>query len=237
MTGNNMKNKNLHPIIAIDGYSSTGKSSYAKMLAKEFGWIHIDTGAMYRATTLYGIENFCENNIIDSVDLVSHLSDIHIDFKKNNETNSNDIYLNGKNVESRIRDFDISEQVSLVAKIPEVRKYLVKQQRNIGKNGGIVMDGRDIGTVVFPNADLKFFITASVEERAKRRFIDFKKLNKNISLQEVQENLIQRDNIDKNRSVSPLIQAPDAILIDNTNMNKEETYTKIQTIVKEKLGL
>ena len=207
------------------------------MLAKEFGWIHIDTGAMYRATTLYGIENFCENNIIDSVDLVSHLSDIHIDFKQNTETNSNDIYLNGKNVESRIRDFDISEQVSLVAKIPEVRKYLVKQQRNIGKNGGIVMDGRDIGTVVFPNADLKFFITASVEERAKRRFIDFKKLNKNISLQEVQENLIQRDNIDKNRSVSPLIQAPDAILIDNTNMNKEETYTKIQTIVKEKLGL
>jgi CMP/dCMP kinase len=235
MIGSNMKNIKINPIIAFDGYSSTGKSSYAKMLAQEFGWFHIDTGAMYRAVTLYAIENFYINNTIDELALIAHLNDIYIEFKKNFDSNSNDIYLNGKNVEHRIRAFDISKQVSIVAKIPEVRKYLVKQQRSIGKNGGVVMDGRDIGTVVFPNADLKFFITASIEERAKRRFYDLNKLHKNISLQEVEENLKQRDYIDENRLVAPLIQATDAVLIDNTHFSKEETYCKIVQIVKNKL--
>ncbi|CVK16405.1 cytidylate kinase [Apibacter mensalis] len=234
MTGNNMKNNKINPIIAFDGYSSTGKSSYAKMLAQKFGWFHIDTGAMYRAVTLYAIENFYKNNTIDELALIVHLNDIHIEFKQNSDSSNNEIYLNSKNVENRIRAFDISEQVSLVAKIPEVREYLVKQQRNIGKNGGIVMDGRDIGTVVFPNADLKFFITASIEERAKRRFLDFKKLHKNISLQEVEENLKQRDYIDENRLVAPLIQATDAVLIDNTHLSKEETFCKIVQIVKNR---
>lgn len=237
MTGNNMKNNKIKPIIAIDGYSSTGKSSYAKMLAKDFGWIHIDTGAMYRAVTLYAIENFYKNNTIDELALLTHLNDIHLDFKLNSDSNTNEIYLNGKNVENRIRAFDISEHVSWVAKIPEVRKYLVKQQRNIGKNGGIVMDGRDIGTVVFPNADLKFFITASIEERAKRRFTEYKNQQKNISLEEVQENLKQRDYIDGSRSVSPLTQAADAILIDNTHLSKEETYNKMVQIVKDKFQI
>ncbi|PQL91507.1 (d)CMP kinase [Apibacter sp. wkB309] len=227
----------MKPIIAIDGYSSTGKSSYAKMLAKEFGWIHIDTGAMYRAVTLYAIENFYKNNTIDELALLTHLNDIHLDFKLNSDSNTNEIYLNGKNVENRIRAFDISEHVSWVAKIPEVRKYLVKQQRNIGKNGGIVMDGRDIGTVVFPNADLKFFITASIEERAKRRFTEYKNQQKNISLEEVQENLKQRDYIDGSRSVSPLTQAADAILIDNTHLSKAETYNKMVQIVKDKFQI
>ncbi|MXO32642.1 (d)CMP kinase [Apibacter sp. B2912] len=227
----------MKPIIAIDGYSSTGKSSYAKMLAKEFGWIHIDTGAMYRAVTLYAIENFYKNNTIDELTLLTHLNDIHLDFKLNSDSNTNEIYLNGKNVENRIRAFDISEHVSWVAKIPEVREYLVKQQRNIGKNGGIVMDGRDIGTVVFPNADLKFFITASIEERAKRRFTEYKNQHKNISLEEVQENLKQRDYIDGSRSVSPLTQAADAILIDNTHLSKEETYNKMVQIVKDKFQI
>ncbi|QYN49933.1 (d)CMP kinase [Apibacter sp. ESL0432] len=227
----------MKPIIAIDGYSSTGKSSYAKMLAKEFGWIHIDTGAMYRAVTLYAIENFYKNNTIDELALLTHLNYIHLDFKLNSDSNTNEIYINGKNVENRIRAFDISEHVSWVAKIPEVREYLVKQQRNIGKNGGIVMDGRDIGTVVFPNADLKFFITASIEERAKRRFTEYKNQHKNISLEEVQENLKQRDYIDGSRSVSPLTQATDAILIDNTHLSKEETYNKMVQIVKDKFKI
>ncbi|MXO24129.1 (d)CMP kinase [Apibacter sp. B3924] len=227
----------MKPIIAIDGYSSTGKSSYAKMLAKEFGWIHIDTGAMYRAVTLYAIENFYKNNTIDELALLTHLNDIHLDFKLNSDSNTNEIYLNEKNVENRIRAFDISEHVSWVAKIPEVREYLVKQQRNIGKNGGIVMDGRDIGTVVFPNADLKFFITASIEERAKRRFTEYKNQHKNISLEEVQENLKQRDYIDGSRSVSPLTQAADAILIDNTHLSKAETYNKMVQIVKDKFQI
>ena len=160
-----------------------------------------------------------------------------MDFKLNSDSNTNEIYLNGKNVENRIRAFDISEHVSWVAKIPEVREYLVKQQRNIGKNGGIVMDGRDIGTVVFPNADLKFFITASIEERAKRRFTEYKNQHKNISLEEVQENLKQRDYIDGSRSVSPLTQAADAILIDNTHLSKEETYNKMVQIVKDKFKI
>lgn len=232
-----MKNYKIKPIIAIDGYSSTGKSSYAKMLAKEFGWIHIDTGAMYRAVTLYAIENFYKNNTIDELNLLTHLNDIHLDFKLNSDSNTNEIYLNGKNVENRIRAFDISEHVSWVAKISEVREYLVKQQRNIGKNGGIVMDGRDIGTVVYPNADLKFFITASIEERAKRRFTEYKNQHKNISLEEVQENLKQRDYIDGSRSVSPLTQAADAILIDNTHLSKEETYNKMVQIVKDKFKI
>ncbi|MDR1877125.1 MAG: (d)CMP kinase [Flavobacteriaceae bacterium] len=231
-----MKKNSTSPIIAIDGYSSTGKSSYAKMVAKELGWKHIDTGAMYRAVTLYGIQNFSEGNIIDTQALVSHLKDIHIDFKFNPETQDNDTFLNGKNVESSIRDFSVSEQVSLIAKIPEVRDFLVKQQREIGEKGNIVMDGRDIGTVVFPYADLKLFITAGVDERAKRRFLDFREQDKSITLEEVKENLKQRDYIDQNREISPLVQAQDAILIDNSHLNKEETYREILRIIKERLG-
>jgi cytidylate kinase len=237
MTGKIMKDILTNPIIAIDGYSSTGKSSYAKMLAKNFGWRHIDTGAMYRAVTLYGLQNFYEENKINAGKLVSHLKDIRIDFKFNPKTQNIDTYLNGKNVETPIRDFEVSEQVSLVAKIPEVRNFLVKQQREIGEKGGIVMDGRDIGTVVFPYADLKLFITASIDERAKRRFLDFQQQNNSISLEEVKENLRQRDYIDQNREVSPSVQASDAIIIDNSHLNKEETYQKILDIVKEKLNL
>ncbi|MDR2122013.1 MAG: (d)CMP kinase [Flavobacteriaceae bacterium] len=231
-----MKKNSTNPIIAIDGHSSTGKSSYAKMLAKELNWKHIDTGAMYRAVTLYGIQNFPEGKYIDNQALVSHLSDIHIDFIYNPETQNNDTLMNGENVESEIRGFKVSELVSLVAKIPEVRNFLVKQQREIGKKGGVVMDGRDIGTVVFPCADLKLFITASIDERAKRRFLDFQQQNKTISLEEIKENLKQRDYIDQNREVSPLTQSPDAILIDNSHLNKQETYQKILAITKEKFG-
>ncbi len=233
-----MEKKSTNPIIAIDGHSSTGKSTYAKMLAREFGWKHIDTGAMYRAVTLYGIQNFLQkDHTIDTQTLTSHLKDIRIDFAYNRETQDNDTYLNGKNVESEIRDFQVSELVSSVAKIPEVRIFLVKQQREIGEKGGVVMDGRDIGTVVFPQADLKLFITASVEERARRRFKEYQEQNNSITLEEVKENLQHRDYVDQNREMSPLVQAPDAFLIDNTSLTKEETYQTIVKLVKEKLAL
>ncbi|MDR3272345.1 MAG: (d)CMP kinase [Flavobacteriaceae bacterium] len=224
-----------NPIIAIDGYSSTGKSTYAKMLARKFGWVHIDTGAMYRAVTLYGLEHFFDGKEIDAATLIQHLDEISIQFQYNSENQSNETYLNGQNVENKIREIQVSEHVSTVAKIPEVRTFLVKQQRKIGKNGGIVMDGRDIGTVVFPNADLKLFITASVKERAMRRFLEFQKKNENISLEEVKENLQHRDFIDQNRAVSPLTQAADAVLIDNSLLTKQQTFEEILKIVVEKL--
>lgn len=227
------QSKISHPIIAIDGYSSTGKSSYAKMLAKKFGWKHVDTGAMYRAVALYGIQFFFHNQNLNITKLISHLSDIHINFKFNPDSYNNDTYLNGVNVESEIRDMKVSDWVSPVAERPEIRKFLVEQQRKIGEKGSVVMDGRDIGTVVFPNADLKFFITASAEERAKRRFLELHKKDKSVTLEEVTKNLQKRDYIDQNRKVSPLVMAPDAILIDNTHLTQEETYKKIeQTVVK-----
>ncbi|MGM5631857.1 (d)CMP kinase [Apibacter raozihei] len=224
-------------IIAIDGYSSTGKSTYAKMLAKEFGWKHIDTGAMYRAVTLYGIENYYKGNSIDVSELIKHLNLIQINFKFNPETKENETYLNQKNVESEIRDMQVSEQVSSVAKVAEIRTFLVDQQRKIGNVGGIVMDGRDIGTVVFPNADLKFFITASVEVRAARRFLEFQNKKSSITLEEVTENLKQRDFIDENRDIAPLKKAFDAYLIDNSELSKQETYSKIVDIIHEKLNI
>ncbi|WP_255424485.1 (d)CMP kinase [Apibacter sp. HY039] len=224
-------------IIAIDGYSSTGKSTYAKMLAKEFGWKHIDTGAMYRAVTLYGIENYYKGNSIDAGELIKHLNLIQINFKFNPETKENETYLNQKNVESEIRDMQVSEQVSSVAKVAEIRTFLVDQQRKIGNVGGIVMDGRDIGTVVFPNADLKFFITASVEVRAARRFLEFQNKKSPITLEEVTENLKQRDFIDENRDIAPLKKASDAYLIDNSELSKQETYSKIVDIIHEKLNI
>lgn len=227
-----MKN---NPIIAIDGHSSTGKSTYAKMLAHHFGWIHIDTGAMYRAVTLYGLRNFPTLNKINMESLIENLDKIHISFEENPQSQELETYLNGENVEAEIRGLEVADVVSEVAKEPLIRKYLVSQQREIAKNGGIVMDGRDIGTVVFPNADLKFFITASVEERARRRFNEFLNTDGSISFEEVKENIKHRDYIDSNRVTSPLKQAEDAILIDNTNYNKEETFQKILEIVKNKL--
>lgn len=229
--------KKYSPIIAIDGYSSTGKSSYAKMLAKKFGWKHIDTGAMYRAVTLYGIQFFWEDQNINISKLELHLNDIHINFKFNPNFYSNDTYLNGAKVENEIRNMKVSEWVSSIAERSAIRKFLVEQQRKIGENGGIVMDGRDIGTVVFPNADLKFFITASVEERAKRRFLELHKKDKSLTIEKVTKNLQKRDYIDENRKDSPLIMASDAFLIDNTYLTQEETYKKMEQIVIKRFSL
>ena len=222
-------------IIAIDGHSSTGKSSMSKIIAKKLGYIHIDSGAMYRAVTLFAIENnLIENNTVLVDRLVPRLHEIEISFKLNLETNRNETFLNGINIEEAIRGIEVSSFVSPIAVIPEVRDYCVALQRKMGSEGGIVMDGRDIGTTVFPNADVKIFITASAEIRAKRRFLEYQQEGKNIPLDEVLANVIERDHIDSSRECSPLRKADDAIEVDNSNLNLEETVHKVMQIIASK---
>lgn len=205
--------------IAIDGFSSCGKSTMAKDLAREIGYIYIDSGAMYRAVTLYSIENsIFQNDKIDTKRLKKHINDIHISFHLNSETGRPDTYLNGKNVENKIRTMDVSSHVSSIAALSFVREAMVAQQQEMGKAKGIVMDGRDIGTTVFPDAELKIFVTASPEIRAQRRYNELKAKGEDISFDEILENVKQRDYIDQNRKVSPLRKADDALLLDNSYM-------------------
>ena len=205
--------------IAIDGFSSCGKSTMAKDLAREIGYIYIDSGAMYRAVTLYSIENsIFQNDKIDTKRLEKHINDIHISFHLNSETGRPDTYLNGKNVENKIRTLDVSSHVSSIAALSFVREAMVAQQQEMGKAKGIVMDGRDIGTTVFPDAELKIFVTASPEIRAQRRYDELKAKGEDISFDEILENVKQRDYIDQNRKVSPLRKADDALLLDNSYM-------------------
>lgn len=205
--------------IAIDGYSSCGKSTMAKDLAREVGYIYIDSGAMYRAVTLYCLENqlFTEEGI-DTTKLEAALPDIHISFQLNPDTQRPMTFLNGENVEDRIRTMEVSSHVSPVAALPFVREALVKQQQDMGKEKGIVMDGRDIGTAVFPEAELKIFVVASAEIRAQRRYDELKAKGQEASYDEILSNVKERDYIDQNREVSPLRQADDAILLDNSNL-------------------
>ena len=219
-------------VIAIDGFSSTGKSSISKVVADTLGLIHIDTGAMYRAITLFGLRNFKnEKQEIDLSKLLQNLNEISLEFRENSE--KLEIYLNGENVSKEIRTTEVSDNVSFIAKQPEVRERLVVLQRNIAEKQGVIMDGRDIGTVVLPNADYKFFLTASADERARRRFLELQSLGIETTIEEVKQNLIQRDRIDSEREISPLKQAEDAILIDNTNLNKEETIDLILSYIKK----
>ena len=205
--------------IAIDGFSSCGKSTMAKDLAREIGYIYIDSGAMYRAVTLYSIENsIFQNDKIGTKRLEKHINDIHISFHLNSETGRPDTYLNGKNVENKIRTMDVSSHVSSIAALSFVREAMVAQQQEMGKAKGIVMDGRDIGTTVFPDAELKIFVTASPEIRAQRRYDELKAKGEDISFDEILENVKQRDYIDQNRKVSPLRKADDALLLDNSYM-------------------
>ena len=209
--------------IAIDGFSSCGKSTIAKDLAREVGYIYIDSGAMYRAVTLYSIENGIFNgDVIDTEKLKKEIKNIRISFQLNKETGRHDTYLNGVNVENKIRSMEVSSKVSPISTLDFVREEMVAQQQAMGKEKGIVMDGRDIGTTVFPDAELKIFVTATPEIRAQRRYDELKAKGQEASFDEILENVKQRDYIDQNREVSPLRKAEDALLLDNTHLSIEE---------------
>ena len=209
--------------IAIDGFSSCGKSTMAKDLAREVGYIYIDSGAMYRAVTLYSIENgIFDGDVIDTERLKKEIKDIHISFRLNKETGRPDAYLNGVNVENKIRSMEVSSKVSPISTLDFVREAMVAQQQAMGNEKGIVMDGRDIGTTVFPDAELKIFVTATPEIRAQRRYDELKAKGQEASFDEILENVKQRDYIDQNREVSPLRKAEDALLLDNTDLSIEE---------------
>ncbi|MBS1550136.1 MAG: (d)CMP kinase [Bacteroidetes bacterium] len=222
------------PVIAIDGYSSTGKSSISKVIAKKLGLLHLDTGALYRGITYYALI-FCKNpdGSIDWEQLFKDFSKIHLDFQKVGEELL--LNLNGKDISVEIRTQEISDLVSIVAKQPEVRNFLLNTQRNIAQKGGVIMDGRDIGTVVLPNADIKFFMTASIVERTKRRFHELQTMGIEAQVEEVMQNLITRDKIDSEREIAPLKQAEDAILIDNSRMDKKQTIDLMLSYI-QKLG-
>lgn len=211
--------------IAIDGFSSTGKSTVAKQLAKELGYVYVDSGAMYRAVTYFAMQNdFINADKFDKNALIESLSNIHISFKYNNTLGFAEVYLNGKNIENAIRTLEVSQCVSQLAEVSEVRALLVKQQQSMGLEKGVVMDGRDIGTVVFPDAELKVFMTASADTRAKRRYDELIKKGEDVSYEDILENVKSRDFIDTNREDSPLTKADDAIEIDNSNLSKKEQF-------------
>ncbi len=223
-------------IIAIDGHSSCGKSTVAKQIAAQLNYAYVDTGAMYRCVTLFAFQNFFINeNKIDEEKLITRLNEIDIDFRYSAENQRNETYLNGTNVENEIRSLKISEMVSPIAKIKEVRAFLVQQQKKMGEKGAIVMDGRDIGTVVFPNANVKIFMTASVQIRAERRFKELKTSTPDVSFAEIFKNIEQRDFIDSNRAESPLRQADDAIVLDNSFLTPQEQLDWIMEKIKNKM--
>lgn len=220
-------------IITIDGWSSCGKSTLAKQLAKELGFVYIDSGAMYRAITLYFMRNHVDWT--DNEAVQEALEGIHLRFEYNQKSNQSEMYLNDENVEYVIRDLVIAEKVSEVASIADVRTFAVAQQQKMGNKHSTVMDGRDIGTTVFPNADLKIFMTADIAVRVQRRFKELYEKNPNITIDEVKSNLEMRDYIDSNREVSPLRKAKDAVLLDNTNINKKQFLEYALKLVRERL--
>lgn len=228
--------KKSNIIIAVDGYSSCGKSTLAKQLSAYYNIKYVDTGAMYRAVTLFAlINNIDVKSEFGTSKLISLLDEVNIDFKYNQEKKTSETILNDANVEQEIRTPKVSGYVSYVSKIKAVREKMVALQRQMGNGKGLVMDGRDIGTVVFPGADVKLFVTADIMVRAKRRFNDFVKDNPNITIEEVSENLKKRDHIDTTRAESPLLKADDAIVIDNTNLNKEEQLNLAIEIISKQI--
>jgi cytidylate kinase len=217
--------------IAIDGFSSCGKSTLAKELASRLHYIFIDSGAMYRAVTLYCLRhNWILGDQVQLTEIINALPSITIEFKMDDQGNKA-IYLNGENCENEIRQGFVASAVSRVAEIKEVREKLVHEQQKMGEKGGIVMDGRDIGTVVFPHAELKLFVTASIEVRAQRRYLELTQKGIEITLEEVKDNLVERDFIDSNRKESPLVQAEDAVLLDNSTMTREEQLQWVLELV------
>jgi len=220
-------------IIAVDGYSSCGKSTLAKALAKELNYIFVDSGAMYRAITLYFLRERIDWNNVDAVNAA--LKNITLDFAYNDETGKSDMLLNEENVEAEIREMLVSEKVSDVSTIKEVREFAVAQQQQMGKKKGIVMDGRDIGTTVFPDAELKIFVTSAPEVRVERRFKELYEKNHSITIEDVKKNLEMRDYIDSHREVSPLRKADDAIVLDNSDLTKEQQLQKALKLVSDKI--
>ena len=218
--------------IAIDGFSSTGKSTLAKQLAQQLGYIYVDTGAMYRAVAYFAMQNkLISVDSFNKVDLINQLKNIVLEFKFNSELDFAEMYLNGVNVEKAIRTIEVSGYVSKVAEVSEVRAKLVEQQQEMGKNKGIVMDGRDIGTVVFPDAELKIFMTASAVTRAQRRFDELVQKGDSVSYDEVLKNVEERDYIDTHREDSPLVMAEDAVEIDNSHLTREEQFQAVLELV------
>ncbi|WP_372937573.1 (d)CMP kinase [Seonamhaeicola sp.] len=224
--------------IAIDGYSSTGKSTIAKQIANKLGYVYVDSGAMYRAVTLYAMKQGLINEDDFNVEaLINQLNKIDISFKFNENLGFAEVYLNDENVEKAIRTLEVSGFVSKVAAVPEVRKKLVAIQQQIGNNKGVVMDGRDIGTVVFPNAELKIFMTASAETRAERRYKELIDRGDDVVYENVLKNVQERDYLDSTRKDSPLIKADDAIEIDNSNLSLQEQYEKVLGLVTKIIKL
>lgn len=220
--------------IAIDGHSSTGKSTLAKQLAKYLGYVYVDTGAMYRAVTYFAMQNnIISTTSFDVEKMKNELQNINLKFIFNTNLGFAEIYLNEVNVENEIRKIEVSNLVSKIAEVSEVRSKLVEQQKEFGKDKGVVMDGRDIGTVVFPDAELKLFMTASAEIRAKRRFDELTLKGDKVSYEEVLTNVVERDEIDSNRKDSPLIKAEDAIEIDNSNLNRQEQFENVILLVNK----
>lgn len=220
--------------IAIDGFSSTGKSTIAKELATKLKYVYVDSGAMYRAVTLYAMQHkLISEDYFFNDKLINVLKNINLNFKFNLDLGFAEIYLNDVNVETEIRNMKVSRLVSKVAEIPEVRKKLVEQQQQMGKNKGVVMDGRDIGTVVFPDAELKIFMTASAEKRAKRRFDEFVERGERVTFDETLKNVEYRDHIDTTRKDSPLLKANDAIEIDNSALTRTEQFERVYKLALE----
>jgi cytidylate kinase len=224
--------------IAIDGHASTGKSSIAKKLAKSLGYLYINSGSMYRAVTLYAIEK----NLLELIDLdinkfIEKLKENKIYFKKNENKSISEIYLNKKNIENEIKSLRVSQKVSLIAAVPEIRKEMVKLQRNIDRTKGVVMDGRDIGSVVFPDADIKLFLTASPDIRAKRRHNEMINDGEIVNIKDVLENILVRDNLDTTRKDSPLVIEKDAVVIDNSYLSIDDQLAKILALINQKIKL
>jgi cytidylate kinase len=224
-------------IIAIDGYSSCGKSTFARMIAKELNYIFIDSGAMYRAVTLYCIrKNLISDRFVNTGQIIEELRNINIDFIFNADINTHETYLNSENVEEEIRSLRVTSHVSRISQIYEVRARMVEMQRQIGAHKGIVMDGRDIGTVVFPDADIKIFMTASAEIRAKRRYDEMKAKGMDVDFEEIKRGITARDITDENRDISPLRRADDAIVLDNSRMSVDAQMEWVKTIIDKRLN-
>lgn len=233
-----MKKSKQDLVIAIDGHSSGGKSTYAKTIAKDLGITYVDSGAMYRAVTLYAMENnLIRDGIIDELELVSQLDSLSIEIIFNSEGARYETWMNGKNIEDDIRTVAVSSYVSPVSKIREVREMLVDLQREMARDKGVVMDGRDIGTVVFPNADIKIYLTANPDIRAQRRYDELKEKGMEASYDEIHENIMDRDHQDSTREISPLKKAEDAVELDNSSMTPDEQMDWFKDLLKKKFGV